>query len=336
MTDQLEENLRETLLEDAEAFHRRRPAGPRTMTAQVKSRIRRREIGWVLTAVVSAGLVVAGTLWVVPSLPGSFESRSAAPTLAGSDIVDVPPRGQAAAVFLEDGNPAFVVTHEDGSVSVVDAFSSHAPWGIEYLVWWCPSGGWFEDPFHGSKYDEHGTYRDGPGPSSLGVFRTDVVEPGRLRVRSGTAYVAPRPGQIDSSPPPLGGKNPGVLTPSPFEPVNPRGPYCTTADEAVFHRISSDDVTSLDAIMDAPDGWTALEGTLVLEADQPVRMCADDQMKCVPLAVPFIAEQVRRFLEPGTVDFHKIKLPGPLWMARIVDGEVLSVATPVSPGLEGF
>ena len=341
MTEQFEENLRDALQHDVESFHRARAAGPRTMTTKVTKRVRRRQTGTVLTAVLSGCLIVAGVLWLVPSLPQPLEPRSAEPTLAGSDIVDVPPRGEARPVFLADGSPAFVVTHEDGSASAVAAFSAHVPWGIEYLVMWCPSSGWFEDPFHGSKYDEYGTYWDGPGPSGLGVYRTDELED-RVRVRSGTAYVAPRPGQPQSSPPPLGGMDPGILTPSSVDPVGPRGPFCTSADEAVFHKPSAENATPLEAIGHAPDGWTVLEGTLVLEADQPVRMCTpNDDTRCVPLSVPFISRAAQSTFEE--VGDHTVRFPGPgtswrrpLWLARIVDGEVLSLAAPVPPRYRAF
>ncbi len=53
--------------------------------------------------------------------------RAATRTLAGPAVLAVPPRGDVAPDFLPDGRPVFVVHHDDGTVSVVDAFSSHHP-----------------------------------------------------------------------------------------------------------------------------------------------------------------------------------------------------------------
>ena len=67
--------------------------------------------------------LAAGLLW------RAFAESGDQP--AGSSQITVPPRGETSAVFLDDGRPVFVVHHEDGTVSVVDGFSSHRAWGVE-------------------------------------------------------------------------------------------------------------------------------------------------------------------------------------------------------------
>ena len=67
--------------------------------------------------------LAAGLLW------RAFAESGSQP--AGSNQITVPPRGETSAVFLDDGRPVFVVHHEDGTVSVVDGFSSHRAWGVE-------------------------------------------------------------------------------------------------------------------------------------------------------------------------------------------------------------
>lgn len=81
-----------------------------------------------------------------------------------------PEPGEARSGYLEDGRPVWLVGHEDGGVSVLDAVSAYRPWGIGYLVSWCQPGQYFEDVAHGSLYDERGTYLSGPAPSGLETF----------------------------------------------------------------------------------------------------------------------------------------------------------------------
>ena len=110
---------------------------------------------------------------------------------AGSDVVAVPPRGQTSAVFLADGRPVFVVHHQDGTVSVVDAFSTHRAWGVEELNVWCPSTREFVEVAHEAHFDEYGTLTPLSGPAGRGgvaTFAFSVVtsdaagDPGSIRI----------------------------------------------------------------------------------------------------------------------------------------------------------
>ena len=92
------------------------------------------------------------------------------PSPAGSDVVTVPPRGETSAVFLADGRPVFVVHHQDGTVSVVDAFSSHRAWGVEELNVWCPSTRQFVEVAHEAHFDEYGRLVRGTGAGGLETF----------------------------------------------------------------------------------------------------------------------------------------------------------------------
>ena len=103
----------------------------------------------------------------------------------------VPPRGETSAVFLADGRPVFVVHHQDGTVSVVDAFSSHRAWGVEELNVWCPSTREFVEVAHEAHFDEYGTLTPLSGPAGAGgvatfafaVVATDAVgDPSQIRV----------------------------------------------------------------------------------------------------------------------------------------------------------
>jgi hypothetical protein len=96
--------------------------------------------------------------------------RSGVQPISGSDVLQVPSVGGVVAANLPDGRPVFVVHHEDGPVSVVDAFSTHVTYGIGKLAGWCSSSRTFEDPFHGSKWDEFGDYALGPAPTGLVTY----------------------------------------------------------------------------------------------------------------------------------------------------------------------
>ena len=98
---------------------------------------------------------------------------------AGSDVMAVPPRGQTSAVFLDDGRPVSVVHHQDGTVSVVDAFSTHRAWGVEELNVWCPSTREFVEVAHEAHFDEYGTLTPHSGPAGRGgvaTFAFSVVD----------------------------------------------------------------------------------------------------------------------------------------------------------------
>ena len=121
----------------------------------------------VTTIVAALGIFAIATavLWATIEPIGRHMDHPSSP-----DVVRVPPRGAASAIFLEDGRPAFIVHHEDGSVSVVDAFSSDRPWGILQLNGWCASSREFVDLAHGARFDEYGAYELGPAPSGLATF----------------------------------------------------------------------------------------------------------------------------------------------------------------------
>lgn len=316
MTD-LEQEIRERLHADAEGFQGRRLPGPRVISPLVKRRVKKRQVWTVVVALTTASLVAVGAVLLVPALPRNSESRPAG-TLAGSNIVEIPLPGETEAVFLEDGTPAFVVAHEDGTASVFEAFSTHVPYGLTKLVWWCPTSRWFEDPFHGSKYDELGNWQEGPASSGLANYREVVLGGGRLRVRTDSTYVAPiqlGPGRVAIHP----------------EGIKPAGPFCTSAEAALVHEFAEEDLIPVDELSDSPDGWTAVRATLTLEIDEPPRLCSsDDERTCFALSTPFFEDQelLDTSLRP------RLELPGPVWMVRVLQGEVMDLARAIPPDYE--
>ncbi len=144
---------------------------------------------------VIAAAVIAGAFVGVGALVGQRDGdRATRQTTAATfpSRVEVPPVGDARSAQLRDGTPVWVVNHEDGSVSVLDAASAHRPFGFGALVGWCASSRGFEDPVHGSQYDEQGRYRGGPAPTGLRAYATGGVENGSVTVTGADPFPSDR------------------------------------------------------------------------------------------------------------------------------------------------
>jgi hypothetical protein len=152
--------------------------------------VRARTIATIAVAVIliGAGIVVL--------------RQALSPTSPPVYAIAVPAIGEVNAAFLADGRPVFVARHRDGSISVLDAFSTHVP-TIYKLLAWCPEARVFTDVFHGATYDESGIAIRGPAPTSMLELAWQYVSPGSLRVTGTARPAGPRApddgGQIDLS-----------------------------------------------------------------------------------------------------------------------------------------
>jgi cytochrome b6-f complex iron-sulfur subunit len=52
----------------------------------------------------------------------------------------------------------------------------------------CQASQGFECPCHGSKYNYHGEYEDGPAPRNLDRFVVEIDETGQFIIDTGTEY----------------------------------------------------------------------------------------------------------------------------------------------------
>jgi hypothetical protein len=210
----------------------------------------------IVQVVVGLAVAAAGISLALRALFPLAPGRPAAPsTLAGSDILEVPPRGEVDAAFLGDGHPVFVVHHEDGAVSVIDAFSTHRPWGLLELLGWCPLSRTFDESAHGAKFNEYGEYLVGPASADLGSYEVEPAD-GRVRVRSA---VVPTTRSEDARVGFQGEK------------------LCEGAgSRLLLHRIPSSAAfdSPLAAVKSSPEGWIALEGVLLVRAGEPALLCA--------------------------------------------------------------
>ena len=55
---------------------------------------------------------------------------------------------------------------------------THTPFNIGKVLWWCPTALAFDNPEHGSKYDEYGLKLGGPAPTGLPSYQTRSREAG--------------------------------------------------------------------------------------------------------------------------------------------------------------
>lgn len=242
-------------------------------------------------------------------------------TLSGSNVVTVPPRGEAKPAFLSDGHPIFVVHHEDGTVTVVDAFSTHRAFGFEEIVVWCPTTRHLVEWAHEAHWDEYGRWHSaGPAPSGLPTYAFDVIardpngDPATIRI-----------GEAQEPDP---GRSAAVTDPS-------RPPFCPPDGSYVTHTIDPSDIYGSPeaAVAAAPAGWVAVRGTLhVDDRDAFTQLCAEvTDGACVdgvPVrgldTVRFLLEIIRKY--PGQTGYEEPQV----WLVRVRDGVI------DDPAIAGF
>jgi hypothetical protein len=174
---------------------------------------------------------------------------------AALETVRRPTPGEVRPDYLSDGTPVWVVGHEDGSVDVLSGFDTHRPSNIGKILWWCPSARAFENPEHGSKYDEFGLKIGGPAPTGLPAY--EIMVSGS-QVSVGDLQGAPPPDAPHSGPDELDRD------------------WCTFPEDDVDFHTFDDWPTwesPTEAVAAAPEGWILLEGGLAV-VDGQVSLCA--------------------------------------------------------------
>jgi hypothetical protein len=267
--------------------------------------------------------VAAVLVWRVFAPAGTGDQA-----LPGADLLEVPPRGEVAPVFLADGRPVFVVHHVDGAVSVVDAFSSHVQYGLKDVVAWCPSTREFVEVAHEARFDEFGDWRSaGPAPAGLATFAFDVVErdangdPTSIQIG---AIREPSPG--GSAPTTDPSTYPefcaGPSDPAPGTPTVRSG----TTDQVgtvVAHGVDEADVwpSPAAAVAAAPDGWIAVRGRLLVSPDGFVELCADvEGDRCIDGASVRGVDGVGLLVNVIVPHPEWYGVEPQTWIARVEDG----------------
>lgn len=136
-------------------------------------------------ALVAVGTVLLATFLFAPSDEAGVEVAA-----GNGDLVAIPERGDVRPDVLSDGTPVFVVGHDDGTVGVLLAESTHRPFGLAQLLGWCPRIGAFDDGMYSSAFDRHGRKIHGPAPTGLFSFET-LSSDTRGTVRVGALRAGP-------------------------------------------------------------------------------------------------------------------------------------------------
>ena len=277
----------------------------------------------VTAAVVAFAVFALAAFFVWKAFPSTSGSQP-----AGSDIVTVPPRGETSAVFLADGRPVFVVHHLDGTVSVVDAFSSHRAWGVEELNVWCPSTRQFVEVAHEAHFDEFGDWSAGPAPGGLEIFGFQVLandaagDPASIQVGQQTFEPSPEGGSGPERPPfcPAGDEAPGDAD---LVPVT--GAYTGESGMVVAHGLDGLQVwdSPAEAVAAAPTGWVAIRSTLHVDRDGFVQLCAqvvDDA--CEGGVVVRGVDSIGLMLNVTRFDWVSGYEEPQVWLVQIRDGVI--------------
>jgi hypothetical protein len=285
-------------------------AGPRLEPAHSPSRSR-----FLAAAVALAVFALAGVmLWDVFRPLGDEP-----PTLAGSDVVRVPPRGEAVAAFLSDGHPVFVVHQPDGFVVAVDALSPHRHLGIEQLVAWCEPKRFFVSWPDGSFFLRSGRWWGGRA-AAPGLYSVtfDVLS----RDAEGDAATV----RLRKIVPPWGGHPTGSIN----DPVPASA--CGLADgdfsNVLIHQVPPVLVWGSPAAAartEVPE-WIAIDGVLHVSPGGAVSLCARVDGSVCRNGARVNGLQGRRLFDTIQSDTTSRFARTRTWLARVNDGAIVELA----------
>ena len=133
---------------------------------------------WIFLLVLAIGVMVVA---VVVALTDDDDDP------IGLGVLPEPALGSTESGVLHDGRPVFVAHDLDGTISVLDATSTHLatnPMG------WCATSRTIDDIFRGARWDAQGRYVSGPAPTDLGSY--EYVIDGRSQDIVVLMYVSPQ------------------------------------------------------------------------------------------------------------------------------------------------
>lgn len=227
----------------------------------------------------------------------------------GAMDVAVPESG-ASAQQLADGTPVWVVRHDDGTVSVVDAVSTHRPFGAGTLVAWCGASREFVDPMYGSMFDERGRKRAGPAPSGLAEHPVASGDGDTVTV---TGPPSDQPRVEEGGPTPSEPAGPGC-----FGSIDPDTSFIEGSYE--MHPLASAAPVPAETAVSQPDGTlVVLDAPVSIVDGQQPTVCTSplggSPRACDGIAAPGLFPQ----------DEDNIVLRGP-FIARVNDGALVDIA----------
>ena len=214
-----------------------------------------------------------------------------------------PAPGQTIAAYLDDRRPVFVVGHEDGDISVLDAFSTHVADGVRVLIAWCPRHRIFQDPRAGGSWDEWGTLRTGPPPKGLGYFRWELSpadDPGGNEIKV-TGFAGDVPGRVAPNAPHLEGCDISTSAYHAFEGVTPLTPAA--------------------AARSGTTGWVLMRGRIDFAGK---RLCSEDAQCLEPADVMNLGDLGA---DPNVGEFERV------WdfLSLVRDGSLVNLTVVIRP-----
>jgi hypothetical protein len=280
---------------------------PNATMPPTPSKLRRLTAAAVALAVALGGFAIL--TWAIRPA-----RRQQVPLSRPDNVFTLPPPSARSAVLpvvLEGGRPIFLVA-SDGSAQAIDARSTDSPFGIAYLVAWCPSNSTFEDTFHGARFAPNGARLEGPASGGLTRYLVHVVPGASRRV------------QVERRLPPAS---------SAVMPADLR-PECTNTSEMVLPATPAPTWTSPQAAAAAhPVGFVTIRGALVLGPGSAA-MC--------PIGEVVAKGCAREGAPVGGIDTEGLfaHLKGPvnqvtirgLWIARVRGDHLTDLAEVPLPG----
>lgn len=209
-----------------------------------------------------------------------------------------PAPGEVRPDYLADGSPVWVVGHDDGSVSVLSGFDTHRPYNLGKVLWWCETAKAFDNPEHGSKWDEYGFKLGGPAPTGLASYDVTIAG-GVLEVGAPNeppAYDDPATGPSASE-----------------------REWCLGSDAPIlYHTFEGWQAwnSPAAAVAAAPDGWILLDGRVAADAGA-VFLCSLDD--CTDRAFAAGIEA------PGDDPMEVGALGGDRFIARVRDDALVNL-----------
>lgn len=119
---------------------------------------------WIFVTVLAIGVAIAVVV---------VASTADTETPIGLGVLPIPAIGATEPGELHDGHPVFVAHDVDGTLTVVDAVSTHLP---DDPMAWCEESRTIDDMAHSARWDAQGRYVAGPAQTDLGTYEYAVDE----------------------------------------------------------------------------------------------------------------------------------------------------------------
>ena len=119
---------------------------------------------WISIVLLAVGMMAVAVI---------FASTKDADELVGLGVLPVPAVGRTEPGELHDGHAVFVAHDLDGTISVLNATSTHLatdPMG------WCANSRTIDDILLGARWDAQGRYVSGPSTTDLGSYEYAIDE----------------------------------------------------------------------------------------------------------------------------------------------------------------